>query len=157
MDICPFVPDEPVEGVEERRIITPYAIDFRNPQQGRHVIALEIQGFLVVSKGGRILVFGNGMVPELGEDERGRIFLVIFLQGLQCLVWLVLAEQDVVSGGSHLFVFPEYRFDLVHRRESLVVLVVLEIQVDKVEMEVVFLREFLQQVFVGCYREIVFT
>ena len=89
------------------------------------------------------------MVAQFGEDVRGGKFLVVVFKGLQRLLRLVLTEENVVPCGRHVLALAEHILNLVHRRQSLVVLVLLEVEVDQREIDVVLFREVLQQLLVG--------
>ena len=137
------------QGLEEAVVVSPDAVHLRLAKQGGHVIRLNVKGFLVISKGDGVLVLGQGMVPELGKDVGGGIFLIIILKDFQGLLGLVLPEQDVVLRPRHALALPEDGLDLVHGRDRLVELVLLKVEVGEGEIDVVLLRELLQQILVG--------
>ena len=97
------------------------------------------------------------MIPELSQDIGRGELLVEIRENLERFLRLVLPKKDVVLRGGHVLALAEHGLDLVERAESLVVLALLEVEVDKGEIDVIFLGIVLQQIFVGRDGQIVLS
>ena len=152
-----FVVYETAYRREELVVVPPDTIDLGLAQKSGHVVALYVKCFLIVGECHGILILSHGMVSKFGEHEgRGKL-LVVVLQGFQGLFGLVLAQEDVVPCCGHVLVLPEDSLDLVHCRESLVELVLLQVEVDQREVDLVLLGELLQEVFISRDRKVVLS
>ena len=93
--------EERADGVEVLRILPLMPINLRHAQHGRHVTAVQGQGFLVADPRQGVLILGQVIVSQHGEHRRGGILPVELFQGLQGFFRLVHLAVNLIPGLRH--------------------------------------------------------
>ena len=138
-----FRREEGFQGLEIVRIPAHMAVYFGFAQDGRDIAAVQRQGFFIAGQGQGILVIREVIVSQHGQDGGNGVLLVELFQEGGTLVLLAHSCINVVSGADDFFRETALLLHLIQGSEGLFVLLVLEIEVQKVVMGSLVVREIL--------------
>ena len=129
------------QGLEIVRVTAQMAVHLRFSQNGGHIAAVQRQGFLVARQSQGVLVVCKIVVSQHGQDGGYGVLLVELFQEGGTLVLLAHGCVHVVAGADDFFRRTALLLHLIESGQSLLVLLILEIEVQELVIGAVVIRK----------------
>ena len=140
--------DKGLHTVEILRVAALMAVNLGQSDDGGHIAAVQGKGFLVTHLRQGIRELAQIIVAGDGEDRGRCIFLVELLQHFNGFVLPAHGVEDVVAGADHLLRRTPLPLDVVQGLESLVELLLLQVDIQQFVHRIAAVGEILYQGFV---------